>query len=113
MANRFLSVFCLPLLLIQTNTAAAAALPQAAPASSAELVVSSSLTGAEIELDGAFVGSTPSTIGVSAGDHTIDVAKSGYKTWERKIKVTSGKVEISAELEAVPPSATPATLPQP
>jgi hypothetical protein len=51
-------------------------------------------------LDGNFIGNTPSTIGVSPGDHTISVKKKGYKTWERKIKVSSGKVNVFAELEA-------------
>jgi PEGA domain-containing protein len=62
--------------------------------------VSSTPSGADVELDGNFVGNTPSTIGVSQGDHTITVKKNGYKRWERKIKVTSGNVKISAELEA-------------
>jgi hypothetical protein len=50
-------------------------------------------------LDGNFVGDTPSTIDVSPGAHTVGVKKPGYKTWERKITVSSGKVNISAELE--------------
>ena len=44
------------------------------------------------------VGNTPSTVGVSAGDHVIDITMKGYKPWERKIKVTSGKIDIAAEL---------------
>ena len=56
-------------------------------------------SGADVELDGNFVGDTPSTIGVSPGAHTVGVKKPGYKTWERKITVSSGKVNISAELE--------------
>jgi len=64
------------------------------------IAVTSNPSGADIELDGTFVGNTPSTIGVSAGDHTIDVQKAGYTTWERKIKVTSGKISLDAELEA-------------
>jgi len=74
----------------------------AAPLSSgtnAEVAVTSNPPGAEIQIDGTFVGNTPSTIGVSSGDHTIDITKSGYKTWERKIKVTSGKIDIAADLE--------------
>jgi hypothetical protein len=51
-------------------------------------------------LDGSFIGNTPSTIGVSPGDHTISVKKKGYKTWERKIRVSSGKVSVFAELDA-------------
>jgi hypothetical protein len=65
-----------------------------------EIAVTSTPAGAEIEVDGEFVGNTPSTVGVSAGDHSIVITKKGYKPWERKIKVTSGKIDIAAELEA-------------
>jgi len=80
----------------------AAAQPQPAPAPSAteaQISVSSNPSGADIELDGTFVGNTPSTIGVAAGDHTIHVTKSGFKTWERQVKVTTGQIAISADLE--------------
>jgi hypothetical protein len=50
-----------------------------------EIAVTSNPAGAEIQVDGTFIGNTPSTIGVSSGDHTIQITKSGYKTWERKI----------------------------
>jgi hypothetical protein len=76
-----------------------------APASSdvgAQISVSSSPAGADIELDGTFVGSTPSVIGVTAGDHTIQVAKNGFKTWQRQVKVTTGQIAISADLEPAP-----------
>ena len=93
------------------QAASGAAPPQSTPALSgspaqtqistnAEIEVTSTPAGAEIEVDGNFVGSTPSTVGVSAGDHTIAVKKNGYKAWERKIKVTSGRVAVAAELEA-------------
>jgi hypothetical protein len=72
----------------------------AASQSDAGVEVSSAPSGADVELDGNFVGNTPSTIGVSQGDHTITVKKNGYKLWKKKIKVTSGNVKISAELEA-------------
>ena len=65
-----------------------------------DVAVTSTPVGADIELDGGFVGSTPSTIAVTAGDHTITVKKSGFAPWERKIKVSGGKIQISAELEA-------------
>jgi lipid-binding SYLF domain-containing protein len=89
---------------IRVQQAASTAQAQVAPseATNAEISVTSNPSSADIELDGAFVGNTPSTIGVSAGDHTIDLHKSGYTTWERKIKVTSGKVDVSADLEAAP-----------
>jgi hypothetical protein len=65
----------------------------------AKLSVSSNPAGADIEVNGAFVGNTPSNIQLPSGDHVIALKKSGYKPWERKIKVTSGDVNLSAELE--------------
>jgi hypothetical protein len=73
--------------------------PQNLASTNAEIDVTSTPPGADIELDGTFVGSTPSTIGLAAGDHTITLKKAGFKTWERKMKVTSGKVQVSADLE--------------
>jgi hypothetical protein len=66
----------------------------------AEVAIASTPAGADIEVDGAFVGSTPSTITVTSGEHTITVKKLGFTSWERKIQVTSGKIQISAELQA-------------
>ncbi len=56
--------------------------------------------GADIEVDGSFVGNTPSDVQVEEGDHTISVKKSGFKDWERKLKVSAGSnVRLNAELE--------------
>ena len=73
-----------------------------ATSSTSKISVSSTPANADIELDGSFVGSTPSVIDVTAGDHSVAVKKSGYKPWERKLKVTGGVVNISAELEKLP-----------
>ncbi len=86
------------------QTASASAASQSQTNARAEIEVTSTPSGADVELDGSFVVNTPSTIGVPPVDHTIDIVKSGYKIWERKIKITSGKIAISAELEAVPAS---------
>jgi hypothetical protein len=56
-------------------------------------------------LDGNFVGSTPSSLNVSPGEHSVNITKTGYAPWNRKIKITSGNIKISAELEAVSPTA--------
>lgn len=61
--------------------------------------VSSVPANADIEMDGSFVGSTPSMIEVAAGEHSVLVKKTGYKNWERKLKVTGGSINLSAELE--------------
>jgi PEGA domain len=65
----------------------------------AKVQVSSDPAGADIEIDGSFVGSTPSEIELAAGEHSIVVKKTGYKAWERKIKTTAGAVNISAALQ--------------
>ena len=54
----------------------------------------------DIEIDGSFAGNTPSSVGVTAGQHQISVKKSGYKPWERKITVPSGQVSVNAVLGA-------------
>jgi hypothetical protein len=71
----------------------------AASAAGAKVQVSSNPSGADIEVDGDFVGSTPSAIQLSPGEHMLAVKKSGYKAWERKIKVTGGEISLTAELE--------------
>jgi PEGA domain len=84
------------------STAPESAANQPQTNASSEIEVTSTPSGADIELDGSFMGNTPSTIDVPPGDHTIAIKKNGYKPWERKIKVGSRKVNISAELEAAP-----------
>jgi PEGA domain-containing protein len=68
--------------------------------SSAKLQMESNPTGADIEVDGSFVGNTPSDVQVAEGDHTITVKKAGFKDWERKMKISAGSsVHLNAELE--------------
>lgn len=78
--------------------------PAAAPQpvslqSSPKLLISSTPDGADIEVDGSFMGDTPSTVELTSGEHTVVVHKPGYKPWERKIKLTGGEVKLNAELE--------------
>ncbi|MFB3815519.1 MAG: PEGA domain-containing protein [Terriglobales bacterium] len=65
------------------------------------LEITSTPPGADIELDGSFVGNTPSSVGVSEGEHTVKLSKSGYTLWERKIKTTTGSVRIAPELQPI------------
>jgi hypothetical protein len=92
------------------NSVSIAAAPATAPTSSqqADLAVESTPPGADIEVDGAFVGNTPSTIIVTQGAHDISVKKKGFTIWTRKLNTTSGTVHINAELEQEAPVA-PAT----
>ena len=73
---------------------------QTQASTSSDVAVTSNPAGAEIEVDGAFVGDTPSTINVTAGDHTISLKKPGFTPWERTVKVSGGKIQITAELQA-------------
>lgn len=83
----------------QQGGGAQSAAKAADSASSAKLQVSSEPSGADIEVDGNFMGSTPSTLELPPGDHTISIKKSGYKTWERKMRTTGGEVKLNADLE--------------
>jgi hypothetical protein len=79
---------------------ASPATPAGATTSTAKLQIDSTPPGADIEIDGSFVGSTPSNVQVAEGDHTVVVKKSGFKSWERKLKSSAGSsVHISSELE--------------
>jgi PEGA domain-containing protein len=73
--------------------------PQLPSASQASLIIDSMPVGADIEIDGVFVGNTPSTISVDPGTHDINVKKKGFTVWTRKLKATSGSVHVNAELE--------------
>jgi hypothetical protein len=65
----------------------------------ATMQIESVPSGADIELDGAFAGNTPSSLGIATGEHTIKITKAGYKPWERKIRISTGAVKLAAELE--------------
>jgi hypothetical protein len=73
--------------------------------------ISSDPLGADIEIDGNFVGSTPSLVGIVAGEHTVRVSKSGYRRWERTLKSSTGKIKIAARLEPIPTDASATSHP--
>jgi hypothetical protein len=75
---------------------------QVAPELQGSLSISSTPPGADVEVDGNFIGNTPSQINLATGDHTVKVTKSGFKSWERKLKISGGAVNIAAELEQQP-----------
>jgi len=64
----------------------------------ATLTITSPTVGAEIELDGAFVGNTPTSLQVAAGTHNF-VIRSGAEVWQRSLQVTPGSnVSLNADL---------------
>jgi len=75
----------------------------AAVEGSTSVVVKSAPEGAEIEVNGVFVGSTPSTLQLKAGEHKVVVKKSGFVLWERVISVTAGSsITLDATLDKQP-----------
>jgi hypothetical protein len=77
------------------------ALPAAAaPVELSTIAIKSTPDGADISVDGKYVGGTPSTLRLSPGDHTISIEKSSFKVWQRAITLSAGgNVTIDATLE--------------
>lgn len=69
-----------------------------AVAQTASLTVDASVPNCDIEIDGNFVGNTPSTLTVAPGKHDIAVKKTGYAPWTRSMMVGAGSVRLSAEM---------------
>lgn len=66
---------------------------------SAAVTIHSTANGADIEVDGGYVGSTPTTLQLTAGAHQIAV-KSNGSVWQRTLQVTGGSsVTINAAVE--------------
>ncbi len=64
------------------------------------VAVKSSPDGAEITIDGKFMGTTPSTLNLSAGAHTVTIEKSGHKEWTRTVTLSAGgNITVDATLE--------------
>jgi len=91
-------------------TSAASPVPAAAP-EAAEVNrekircnFSSTPSGAEITLDGRYVGNTPSTVGVNTGTHVVVLFMPGFAQWKREVTVSSGSdLNVSATLQKTSP----------
>lgn len=66
--------------------------PPAKIADLATVVVKSDPDGAEISVDGKFVGNAPSTVQLGAGDHLVSIEKAGFRPWQRSINLTPGGI---------------------
>lgn len=65
----------------------------------ASVSVKSTPDGADIILDGKFAGSTPSTLRIKAGDHSIRVELKGFNAWEKSLTVSAGaQITLNANL---------------
>jgi hypothetical protein len=56
--------------------------------------------GADVNVDGAFVGNAPATLKLKPGKHTIRVTMNGYKDWSKDMTVLAGsQVNLAATME--------------
>lgn len=82
---------------LQANPQTVAPPTERAPST---VVIRSAPDGADITVDGNYVGSTPSTLKLSPGTHTVSVSKPPYKHWQRAIMVGSGEgINVDATLD--------------
>ncbi len=86
-----------------TSSAAPNAAKPAQPQATGEpasILITSAVNGADIEVDGAFVGSTPTTVRLTPGPHTVAV-RHGNDAWTRVVHITAGSnVTVHANLPA-------------
>ncbi len=79
------------------RTAATPAPPPPPP--KPELDIWSRPEGADIFLDGGYVGKTPYALTVTPGSHTVDLRKKDFGMWQQRVVVTNGKHQVGAYLE--------------
>lgn len=61
---------------------------------------SSTPAGAEVTVDGRYVGSTPSVLGLTTGTHVVVVSMAGFTQWKRELTVEAGsELTVNAVLE--------------
>jgi len=61
-------------------------------------------SGAEITVDGKYVGSTPSEIPLTTGTHVVVLSMPGFAEWKRELTVEAGSVvNVTASLPKTQP----------
>ncbi|MGH9487000.1 MAG: PEGA domain-containing protein [Terriglobales bacterium] len=64
----------------------------------ARLAIHSDPANASILIDGKFVGDSPATVIVSASQHSVQLDKSGFATWQRTIDVEGWHAHLNVHL---------------
>ena len=54
------------------------------------IFVASAPDGADVLVDGNFVGNTPANLKLPAGRHTVTVAANGYQQWSKELSILVG-----------------------
>jgi hypothetical protein len=64
-----------------------------------QLTITSEPSGAEIEIDGEFIGNTPTTVTAKEGKVMVKLRKAGFQPWERSLTLNPGdKRTLNAEM---------------
>ena len=71
-----------------------------AAATKASLSITSTPAGADITINGSFVGNTPSVVDVYPGENVVLIQKKGFADWTRTLKIKGGTINLNAELDA-------------
>jgi hypothetical protein len=81
---------------------------EAADTAASTVSFSSEPNGADIYIDGKFVGQTPATISVQPGSHVVVVKATGRKNWQRDLEVLrDSQVALRPVLELQASSSQP------
>jgi hypothetical protein len=92
---------------VPASAPAAVAPPQVSPekvSEKAKCNFSSTPAGAEITVDGKYLGSTPSAIPISAGTHVVVFSMPGFAQWKRELTVLPGsELTVGAILQKEQP----------
>src|SRR5882762_5721191 len=85
-----------------TSQSGTAKTDAAAPGLSS-VIIKSIPDGAEITVDDKFLGTTPSTVQLTPGEHKIVILKAGFRSWERTMTISpNGSVNLDVSLEKIP-----------
>ena len=73
------------------------------PGDISSVAVTSTPDHADISVDGKFLGTTPSTVRITSGDHSVTIEKAGFKAWQRIMTLTmGGNITLDVSLDKIP-----------
>jgi len=82
------------------NTGQAAPVAPSLPQATVKCSFSSTPSGADVTLDGRYIGSTPSVLNLTTGQHVVLISTPGFAPWKRELTVSPGsELTVNAVLE--------------
>lgn len=73
-----------------------------APGKTISIPITSTPAGADIEVNGVYIGSTPAEVPMEEGVQTVRVVLQGHRVWEKKVRV-SPQLKVAVSLAPLPP----------